>query len=278
MIKEGAAHHPHSLRDPKPIADFIEQSVKAAAVTAPSYVGAKFTRTNFYSTENIYKNIATESNFVTCRGPLFTDCYSRYDFNLPGVTGSITVIVPKTEAPGKPWVYRADFVNLLNRDAAVDLALLAKGFHIMMAPVGYDTPGPNLDHWNAVYNHLTNNGFSKKAVMAGAGGAAGEAYAWAIANPDKVACIYSENPLLRTHAVKAQPLDNLAPLAKAGVPLLHVCGSLDPWLADHTRVLEKRYKELGGQITVIVKEGEGHFPLAPKDTQPVVDFILKSTK
>ena len=55
--------------------------------------------------------------------------------------------------------------------------------------------------------------------------------------------------------------------------ILHVCGSLDPWLDRETRVAEKKYKELGGQITVIVKEGEGHFPTAPKDPKPVVDFI-----
>jgi hypothetical protein len=47
-----------------------------------------------------------------------------------------------------------------------------------------------------------------------------------------------------------------------------------PWLSDQTRVVEKRYKELGGQITVIIREGEGHFPLAPKDPTTVVDFIL----
>jgi hypothetical protein len=27
---------------------------------------------------------------------------------------------------------------------------------------------------------------------------------------------------------------------------------------------------------VIVKEGEGHYPLAPKDPKPVVDLIMKS--
>ncbi len=53
-------------------------------------------------------------------------------------------------------------------------------------------------------------------------------------------------------------------------------GSNDPWLATQTRVAEKRYKELGGQITVIVKEGEGHYPLAAKDLKPVADFIRKS--
>jgi len=57
------------------------------------------------------------------------------------------------------------------------------------------------------------------------------------------------------------------------VPLLHVCGSGDPWLDVQTRVAEKRYQELGGQITVIVQEG-GHYPLAPKDLKPVVDFIM----
>jgi hypothetical protein len=51
-------------------------------------------------------------------------------------------------------------------------------------------------------------------------------------------------------------------------------GSLDPWLKDQTRVVEKRYKELGGKITVLVTEGEGHFPLSRKDPKPVVDFIL----
>jgi hypothetical protein len=33
---------------------------------------------------------------------------------------------------------------------------------------------------------------------------------------------------------KTQPIDNLAPLAKAGVPILHDCGSLDPWLKERT--------------------------------------------
>jgi hypothetical protein len=40
-------------------------------------------------------------------------------------------------------------------------------------------------------------------------------------------------------------------------------------------VLEKRYRDLGGPITVIVKEGEGQYPTAPKDVKPVVEFILK---
>ena len=111
--------------------------------------------------------------------------------------------------------------------------------------------------------------------MEGAGAAVGEAYAWAIENPDKVSCIYGENPVLRSNLSRTPPLDNLAPLAKNGVPIMHVCGSLDPSLDDQTRIAEKRYKELGGQFEVIVKEGEGHYPLAPSDPHLAVDFITK---
>ena len=44
--------------------------------------------------------------------------------------------------------------------------------------------------------------------------------------------------------------------------------------SNQTRVAEQRYKELGGKITVLVTEGEGHFPVSRKDPKPVVDFIL----
>ena len=272
MIKDGYAHHPHSLRNPKPIADFITQSVQPAATAAPDFLGIKSTKSSFYSIENSYRDFPTEDTYLTCRGPWFTDCYDRYSFELAGVEGAVNVIVPKTAAPGKPWVFRAGFAG---RDAAVDLALLAKGFHIVTGPVSYNVEGPVLAHWNAVYQHLTGHGFAKKPVLEGAGRAAGEVVAWAIANPDQVACVYGENPVLRATMTKVPLLENLAPLAKAGVPLLSVCGSLDPALKDHTRALEKKYQELGGTMTVIVKEGEGHYPLGPKDPTAVVDFVLK---
>jgi hypothetical protein len=272
MIKEGFGHHPHSLRDPTPIADFIVQSVQATSNPPPAFVGQKFTKSAYYGLENLYRDFPSERTYITCRGPLFTGCYDRYEFNLPGVEGAITVIVPATTAPGTPWVLRADFVD---RDAKVDLALLAKGFHIVTGPVPFNGDGPTRKDWDVLYKYLTDQGFSRKPVMQGAGGAAGDAYAWAIENPDKVSCIYGENPVLRSKMSKTPPLDNLAPLAKAGVPLLHVCGSLDPWLADNTRVAEKRYLELGGQISIILNEGEGHYPLGPKDTKPVVDFITQ---
>jgi pimeloyl-ACP methyl ester carboxylesterase len=281
MIKEGTAHHPHSLQDPKPIADFIEQSVQPATAARPDFVDETFTKSYYYSDENSYLYLPKEDTYATCRGPQFTNCYDRYDKEGKswGITG-MAVLVPKMAAAGKPWVFRADRIG---RDAsAVDLALLAKGFYIVAPPLLAQT-GPLREDWDAVYKTMTDHGFSKRPAMEGAGAGAGEAYAWAIENPEKISCLYGENPVLRSTMLgkqppldnsKKPPLDNLAPLAKARVPILHVCGSLDPWLDRETRVAEKRYQALGGEIKVIVKPGEGHFPLGPQDPSAVVDFIV----
>jgi hypothetical protein len=271
MIKEGAGHHPHSLRDPRPIADFIAQHVQRAGGNPPPYMSGRISRSSFYSRENAYRDFPNEETFITCRGPWFCPSFDRYSFNATGVEGAITIIVPRAIASGKPWVFRADHVD---RDATVDLALLERGFHVVTGPVPYNADGPSLESWNAVYDLLTSHGFSRKPVLAGAGGAAGEAYAWAIANPHKVSCLYGENPVLRCNMTRAQPLDNLSALAKGGVPVLHVCGSLDPMYRSQTLEAQKRFRELGGSMTVIVHEGQGHYPTVPLDLKPVVDFII----
>ena len=274
MIKEGFGHHPHSLRDPTPIADFMVASQSPVADALPSFAGNKLRKTWFYSVENAYRDYPSEKTRITCRWPIFSDCYRRYEFELKGVQGSTTVIAPKTEAPGKPWVYRAGFVD---RAAAVDLALLAKGYHIVTGPVPYNADGPIKADWDTVYQHLVTNGFAAKPVMEGAGGGAGVIYAWAIQNPDKVSCIYAENPVMRNAMSVSSLVDNLSPLAKAGVPLVHVCGGVDPGLSDNSSAVATKYQALGGKITVIIKDGQGHYPLAPDDPPTVVDLLVKNS-
>ena len=160
MIKEGAGHHPHSLRDPRPIADFISQHVQPVASQSAAVPGGRISRSSFYGRENAYRYFPKEGIYITCRGPWFSPSFDRYSFDLRGVEGSINVIVPKTIAAGKPWVFRADHVD---RDAAVDLALLEQGFHIVTGPVPYNADGPSLESWNAVYDLLTGHGFSREA-------------------------------------------------------------------------------------------------------------------
>lgn len=272
MIKDGYAHHPHSLPDPKPIADFIEQSFYAEPEEVPAFAGTRYTKSSFYSSAETYREYPEEKASITCRGPWFSACFTRYEFRIDGIRGGISVITPKKAAPGNPWVFRTDYVG---PDAAVDLALLEKGFHIVTGPVPTDVDGPVVEQWNLVYKYLTDKGFSKKPVMEGWGGSVGEVYAWAIENPDKVSCIYGENPIFHSFLAQVQPLDNLAPLSKAGIQILHVCGSQDPSFSTQTKHAEKKYKNLGGRMEVIVIKGEGHKLNLSKNLDRIVSFITQ---
>ena len=277
MIKEGPGHHPHSLRDPTLIAGWVEENARPEGGIPPAIPGLLFDKSYYYSFDNTYRYCKPEDIYATCRGPLFTDCYERYDEN----TGSdlnimgMTILVPKKPAPGNPWVFKADRIG--REPEPMDLALLAKGFYIVAAPVTAQA-GPLKEQWDELYRKITALGLSKKPVMEGAGAGGGEAYYWALHNPEKVSCIYAENPVLRSLQAKAPLIDSLAPLAKAGIPLLHVCGSLDPWYADNTKEVEKKYRQLGGQVKVFLKEGTGHFGALPPDLTPIVDYIIASQR
>jgi hypothetical protein len=275
MIKDGTAHHPHSLRNPKPIADWIVEHLQPAAETnRPDFADGKFIKSYYYSLESTNLYLKEEKTYANCRGPGFTPCYDRYDEKTDsqwGLTG-LAVIVPNIIAPGKPWVFRADAIG---RDAVIDQALLARGFHIVIPPLTAQA-GQVQTQWNNAYKLLVDHGFAKKPVLEGTGTAAGEAYAWAIENPDKVACICGRNPALRSLMSKTQPLEHLSALATARIPLLHVCDRLDPWFEDQTRIVEKRYKEMGGEITVIINDGPG--TLAATDQIRVADFIAAKAR
>jgi hypothetical protein len=42
--------------------------------------------------------------------------------------------------------------------------------------------------------------------------------------------------------------------------------------------VEERYKKLDGKITVLVTQGEGHFPVSRKDANRVMNFIASNQK
>ena len=110
-------------------------------------------------------------------------------------------------------------------------------------------------------------------------------YAWAIEHPKKVACIAGIYPLTNlesfraalasrpgVEAVREQITKNhgegpwvdfgkeVRPLAKRGVPILHVHGKADDVvpLESNSGALANAYREHGGEATLIALEGLGH--------------------
>jgi pimeloyl-ACP methyl ester carboxylesterase len=228
IIKEGPGHHPHSIRNPALIAGWMESNTAPEEGAPPVIPGLYFDKSYYYSYDNTYRYLKEEDIYATCRGPLFTPCYDRYDVNTGSDLGidGMTIILPKTPAPGLPWVFHADRIG--REPDPVDLALLAKGFYIVAAPVTSQA-GPLTDQWKQLYQQLTQQGFSKKPVMEGSGAAGGEAYYWAITHPDRVSCIYTKDPLLRSLRAKGPLTDSLAGLTKANITQLILHDPKNPW-------------------------------------------------
>ncbi|NRF39691.1 alpha/beta hydrolase [Pedobacter foliorum] len=259
LVKEGTAHHPHSLQNPTPIVDWVVANVANASnpLQLPDFIDNSFTKSYYYNPQNSYLYLKEENTWMTARGPGYTPYYEQYEVKGKSRYGvsSMVIIAPNKPAPGKPWVFRSD---RMDRNALVDQALLAKGYHIVITPITAQS-GAVMEQWNDIYKMLIDHGFSKKPVLEGSGVNAGECFAWAMENPEKVSVIYAVNPVMRSLMTKKNLIEGLVPIAKAKVPLLVVSGSLDPWFKEHTKVIEQQYKKLGGKLKLIVKEGQGHF-------------------
>jgi pimeloyl-ACP methyl ester carboxylesterase len=234
--------------------------------------------------------------------------FERFDFEVDGKP--VLVVAPKKEAPGRPWAWHGEFFG---HKPSPDVALLGRGFHIVYVSVPDMLGSPTaVAHWNSFYHGLTGKyGFADKVALVGLSRGGLYVYNWAAANPEKVACIYGDAPVcdfkswpgafgkgqrsdrdwalvLECYGFKSDaeakaygknPVDNLAPLAAARIPLLHVYGDADevvPW-QENTGVVAERYRKLGGQIALIAKPGGLHHPHGLDDSTPIVDFIWNNT-
>ena len=231
--------------------------------------------------------------------------YARYDFKIGDA--DCLVVKPRKTAKGKPWVWRARFWG---HEPQTDLALLAKGWHVVYCEVGGLFGSPKaIERWDRFYEFLTTqHEFSKKTALEGMSRGGLIIYNWASNNPTKVTAIYGDAPVCdfkswpggkgkskgspgswkqclasygftesQALAFRGNPIDRLEPLAKAGIPILHIVGDADSVvpITENSNIIEKRYRALGGTINVIHKKGAGHHPHSLKDPKPIVQFFLK---
>lgn len=232
--------------------------------------------------------------------------FDRFDFEVDGCTAH--VVQPRNAAPGNPWVWRARFPNF---HAEADLILLKRGFHIARINTDGMLGSPRaMQHWNAFYKFAIDHGLAKRCVLEGVSRGGLFVYGFASRWPERVACIYCDTPVCaiqswpggkgkgRGHDATWQaclkeydlteetveqfsgnPLDRLAPIAKAKIPALHIVSLNDQIVppAENTLVLAERYRKLGGEIDVIeVEQGTessgGHHFTHPNPLR-VADFI-----
>ncbi len=243
---------------------------------------------------------------TACRNDkIFTE-YEIKEFSFKGRDAKI--VFPHKQNQNNYWIWRARFWG---HEPQVDKALLEKGFHVVYIDVS-NLFGNNeaVELWNDFHSYcISEYGLNHKVALEGMSRGGLIVYNWASKNIDKVFCIYADAPVcdikswpggmfngngspeawklclkaynLDTITVKKFdniPINNCVNIAKAGIPVLHVFGDSDivvPY-EENTALLAEKFKEAGGTIELIRKEGVGHHPHGLKDPKPIVDFILGS--
>jgi len=219
------------------------------------------------------------------------------------------IVEPKRVAEGKPWVFRARFFG---HEPQTDIALLERGFHIAYCDVArFFGNDEAVNRWDNFYQLMIKNGFSKKVVLEGMSRGGLITYNWAAENPEKVACVYADAPVLDANSwpggkgkgigskvdwesfksmysitsedeaanFKDNPIHKIDAIARGSFPMFHVCGEADKVVPvdENTRIFEQKIKEAGGNIKVIYKKDVGHHPHSLQNPTPIVDFILRAT-
>lgn len=226
--------------------------------------------------------------------------YERYDFSFRN--REAIVVCPKQAAKGNPWIWRPAFFGAF---PSVDKALLEKGFHVAYYDLTHSYGSPRgVEAGNAFYFYMKDYyGLSPKVTLEGFSRGGLTAFNWAVNNTEKVACIYVDAPVCdvsswpgrknpelwngllkewnltdaQMEKFEGNPVDRLAPLAKAGIPVIAVCGDSDKVVPynENMEIVRNRYMAMGGIVEVILKPGCDHHPHSLENPQPVVDFILR---
>jgi pimeloyl-ACP methyl ester carboxylesterase len=230
--------------------------------------------------------------------------YRSHRFVLEG--RDCILVQPDTPRRSNPWIWRTEFFGAF---PALDLALLEAGFrvaHIDMQNM-YGAPVA-MQLMDGFYTRMVDAfGLSPKCVLEGFSRGGLFALNWAALNPQSVACLYLDAPVCdfkswpagrgrakgssddwqrlkqvygfteaEALAYPSNPVDSLAPIAAAGIPIIAAYGDADTDLPPEENILllEERFKALAGNIVVIAKPGVGHHPHSLADPTPLSIFIL----
>ena len=233
--------------------------------------------------------------------------YPRENFTLENC--DCILVSPKTAAPGNPWIWRAKFFGVFDQ---LDLALLAKGYHLAYMEIGNTFGAPSaLAHWQPFYKQMTENRhLHKKPIMEGLSRGGLYIFNWAAQNPDKVSILIADNAVLdfktwpgrdretktkkdwqtmlqaynfhsddEALTYKLNPVDNLKPLADAHIPIFFLAADSDSLVSfdKNAKLAYDRYSQLGAPCTLHIKHGMDHHPHGLDDPTPILDFIEKHT-
>ena len=223
------------------------------------------------------------------------------------------VVKPTTKVdPQRRWLWEFPFwlgindgFGTLQHRNYVEQALAA-GFHVAGIDVGASSGSPAAaEVCQKFYDRLVADyDLHKRARIMGQSHGGLIAYGWAFRNPNCVAriggicpatdfCSWPTLPTLVSfpptgldyglsleelsrRAAEFNPIDNLAPLAKAGVKILHIHGDADTLVPmdANSDELARRYRKLGGDVEIVVLKGLAHGGQELYQSDRLLKFLL----
>lgn len=201
----------------------------------------------------------------------------------------LNAVNPKADRP-IPWILQAARPNADIR--AINTPFITNGVAIVLVDAMklYGSPDA-VTKLDALYEDLTTKrGFATRTTILTRDTNALLAYRWAIANPDKVNGIAALNPTVDLAAVDAtklaaayglnapqlaeqldslNPLNGLAPLAKAGIEIFHIHAESDSRspIERNSEALQAKYRALNGKAELKTIKGGGMKSLLVKSDQ-----------
>ncbi|MGZ0164121.1 MAG: sulfatase-like hydrolase/transferase [Planctomycetales bacterium] len=211
-------------------------------------------------------------------------------------------------AGGKPWIFYGPTLAPYPDQAEswMHQQFLDAGIAIAGIDVGEAYGSPHaFPHFEALYQEMVKQGFSKKPAMLGRSRGGLWVSSWAIAHPDRVSGIGGIYPVydfttypgvnraaaayglsaeeLLAQQDKLNPIKRASTLAKAKIPVFIIHGTDDKVvpLAANSAAFEKAYadNDASDLIHVIKSEGQGHsFWPGFFTCQELVDFLIEKSK
>lgn len=217
---------------------------------------------------------------------------------------AFVVLPPKSRSGiAQPWVWYAPTLAGLPAEDEnwMFRQFLDAGLAVAGIDVGESFGSPRgRAQFTTLYHELVQHrGFSPRSALLARSRGGLMLYNWAAEHPASVACVAGIYPVcnlssypglakacgayalteteLATSLAKHNPIERIVPLAKAGIPILHLHGDNDEIvpLEQNSGELARRYRQHGGEMDLIVFAGQGHdYWPGWFHSQRLVEFVI----
>ena len=210
-------------------------------------------------------------------------------FSVAGHKAFLVLATNRMAGGAAPWVWYAPVQGNSDKPGGHLTWMIEKFLNAGISVAGMNTDqayglygGPqDRTLLTALYDELVQKrGLSPKPCLLAQSRGGFQIYNWAAEHPASVACIagiYAAYDGKGFLSFTDKPMEHLEGLAKEHVPLFNVHGDSDDRvpLEKHAGELHRRYRQVGGEATLVTVKGKGHAVLPEFfQCQELVDFVI----